>query len=328
MEQAAGAAPSLAQLEDAASDETWRFLLAAAHHAERIAAAGIPAAFASHGESGWRAVPTGHPDALIDWVPEAGWQSRLAPDDPRRPLFDLYLPICSATAARPVTIAHLGQSLDGFIATHAGESRWVTGPANLLHMHRLRALSDAVIVGAGTIAADDPQLTTRLVHGSSPLRVVLDPARRLRGEYRVFNDATAKTLYVYARPFTTPHEGAFGNAAIAVVDGTAAKLNIAELVALLRARGCTRIFVEGGGVTVSMFLEANLLDRLHVTIAPLLIGGGRPSIRFTPPAALGDCHRPRYRVFQMGGDVLFDCELGTRARADDSGQLPALSRVI
>ena len=78
----------------------------------------------------------------------------------------------------------------------------------------------------------------------------------------------------------------------------------------LRARGCHRIFVEGGGVTVSMFLEANLLDRLQIAIAPLLIGDGRPAIRLPPRTALSDCHRPRYRVFRMGADVLFDCEIG------------------
>ena len=102
--------------------------------------------------------------------------SRCCPaDDPRHALIDLYLPICSATGARPITVGHLGQSLDGFIATHAGESQFVTGEENILHLHRMRALCDAVVVGAGTVAADDPQLTTRHVSGPSPLRVVLDP---------------------------------------------------------------------------------------------------------------------------------------------------------
>src|SRR6266404_4253948 len=80
-------------------------------------------------------------------------------DAAERSLVDLYLPICAATAARPITVGHLGQSLDGFIATHAGESRFVTGQENVLHSHRLRALCDAVVVGAGTVAADDPRLT-------------------------------------------------------------------------------------------------------------------------------------------------------------------------
>ena len=138
------------------------------------------------------------PDVLIEWRPEVGWEAVLPADDPRYALIDLYLPICSATAAKPITVGHLGQSLDGFIATHAGESRWVTGQENILHLHRLRALCDAVVVGAGTVAVDDPQLTTRLVSGPNPLRVVLDPGRRLGDHHRVFNDDDAETLYVCA----------------------------------------------------------------------------------------------------------------------------------
>ncbi len=75
------------------------------------------------------------------------------------------------------------------------------------------------------------------------------------------------------------------------------------------------MFVEGGGVTVSAFLEANLLDRLHLAIAPVLIGEGRPAIRLTARDRLRDCARPRYRVFRMGGDVLFDYDLATNASA-------------
>ena len=87
--------------------------------------------------------------------------ARLPADDPRAAILDLYLPICSATAERPITVGHLGQSLDGFIATHAGESRCVTGQENIVHLHRLRALCDAVVVGARNrrgrrSAADDP----------------------------------------------------------------------------------------------------------------------------------------------------------------------------
>jgi diaminohydroxyphosphoribosylaminopyrimidine deaminase/5-amino-6-(5-phosphoribosylamino)uracil reductase len=257
-------------------------------------------------------------------------ETPLPPADPRAPAIDLYLPICSATSARPITVGHLGQSLDGFIATHAGESRWVTGDENMRHMHRLRALCDAVIVGAGTVAADDPQLTTRLVEGPNPLRVVLDPARRLGDDHRVFNDSSAETLYVCARSLTRPGEDRFGRAAVVGVEDDAnGGVDVAELMRLLRARGCARVFVEGGGVTVSMFLQANLLDRLHVAIAPLLIGDGRPAIRLRPPDALGDCHRPRYRVFRMGADVLFDCDLTAgedQARRPDA-ELP-ISRVI
>jgi diaminohydroxyphosphoribosylaminopyrimidine deaminase / 5-amino-6-(5-phosphoribosylamino)uracil reductase len=255
--------------------------------------------------------------------------ARLPTQDPRAAILDLYLPICSATPEHPITLGHLGQSLDGFIATHAGESRYVTGRENIVHLHRLRALCDAVIVGAGTVAADDPQLTTRLVEGANPLRVVIDPARQLEATYRVFTDQEADTLYVCARSLLDAGEQRFGCAAIVGIDDhpdVPGNVNVSALVDMLRARGCSRVFVEGGGVTVSMFLEANLLDRLHMTVAPLIIGDGRPAIRLPARALLDDCHRPSYRVFRMGGDVLFDCDL--RSRGDEAPSSDAITRII
>jgi riboflavin-specific deaminase-like protein len=326
------------------ADMAWSVIQAAAREAERLADAGCPVAFTLSGDAQLSAVPEDDPGAIILWHPEGNaparvrsdaarqdgaWESLLPAGDPRASLLDLYLPICSATADRPITVGHLGQSLDGFIATHSGDSRWVTGQENVLHMHRLRALCDAIVVGAGTIAADDPQLTTRLVTGANPLRIVLDPARRLSDQHRVFTDDAAETWYVCARSLRQEGEHHFGRAIlVGMEDAGEGGINVAELLRSLHARGCARVFVEGGGVTVSTFLEANLLDRLHVTIAPLLIGDGRPAIRLPPRAALGDCHRPRYRVFRMGGDVLFDCEL--RSQADDSSQsdLHPVSRVI
>ena len=258
----------------------------------------------------------------------AGWADAISSDDPHRALIDLYLPICDASRARPITVGHLGQSLDGFITTHEGESQWVTGPENLLHMHRMRALSDAVLVGPGTVAADDPQLTTRLVEGPNPLRVVLDPARGLEPRYRVFTDGAAETLYLCARSLVKPGERNLGCAQVVGVDDDDGGIDLPAVVMLLRARGCVRIFIEGGGVTMSMFLAANLLDRLHIAVAPLLIGDGRPAIRLPARAALGDCHRPKHRVFRMGGDILFDCDLSAEEPAGDSDHQPPVVRII
>ena len=144
--------------------------------------------------------------------------ARLPADDPRTALLDLYLPICSATVEHPITVGHLGQSLDGFIATHAGESRYVTGQENIVHLHRLRALCDAVVVGARTVASDNPRLTTRLVEGPNPLRVIMVPARRLDASHRVFTDQEADTLYVCARSLLKAGEQRFGCAAIVGID--------------------------------------------------------------------------------------------------------------
>lgn len=326
--QPTSTAPEPAAGPKSGGDAAWGVVLAAARQAERMADAAQPAAFALGGDGDLRSVPAGHPDAAIAWRPGAGWEVVLFPGDPQHALVDLYLPVCSATTARPIVVGHLGQSLDGFIATLAGDSQYVTGPENILHLHRMRALCDAVVVGAGTVAADDPQLTTRRVPGPSPVRVVFDPARRLGDHYRVFSDDTVETLYVCGRSLTRPGESHFGRALVVAVDDGGDRVDVTEVLRLLRDRGCSRIFVEGGGVTVSAFLEANLLDRLQMAIAPLIIGDGRPAIRLAPRTALSDCRRPQYRVFRMGGDVLFDCDLRSPEPEAGDDRRPPITRVI
>jgi riboflavin-specific deaminase-like protein len=327
--QTGGAATSSSDWSPGARD-AWQIVVAAARAAERASGMEGDVAFGPACESELQPVATDAPEAVLIWIHGRGWVSVLPPEDPRSSFIDLYLPVCSATPSHPITLGHLGQSLDGFIATHTGESQFVTGAENIRHLHRLRALCDAVVVGAGTVAADDPQLTTRHVPGPSPLRVVIDPDRRLGEHYRVFSDDAAATLYVCARSAARPDEGYFGRATLVGVDATGDGVDLPALVRLLRRRGCARIFVEGGGVTVSMFLEARLLDRLHVTIAPLIIGDGRPAIRLPPPASLSDCPRPHYRVFRMGGDVLFDCTLDSSnaTAAADRETDPSVVRVI
>ncbi len=312
-------------------EHLWRLVRDAARKSESMSGITQPAAYGIDDAGEFGPVTDKGRAAEIEWRPGEGWATTLPADDKRRPFLELYLPVASASKARPMTIGHLGQSLDGFIATHAGESRFVTGEENILHMHRLRALCDAVVVGAGTVAADDPLLTTRLVPGANPIRVVIDPGRRLNEGYRIFQDTEARTLYVCHRSLMKQGEARMGTASIIGVDeepegpgaGTAR-----AVIDQLRARGCSRIFVEGGGVTVSMFIEANLLDRLHVAIAPLIIGDGRPAIRLSSRTILDDCQRPRYRVFRMGGDVLFDCDLSQAGGAVAPNGSPPLTRVI
>ena len=316
------------QQRGAAADSAWSILRAASTLAEGLEREGCLRVFGQDGHQGLRPLPVDHPGALLAWNPGTGWESRLPPHEERSELLNLYLPICSATSTRPMTIGHLGQSLDGFIATPSGDSQFVTGSDNIVHVHRMRALCDAVVVGAGTVAADDPQLTTRHVPGPNPLRVVFDPKRRLTPTFRVFNDRVVPTLYICARSRVAPGESHIGSSAIAFIDDDPPGDEAEQLLRLLRTRGCARVFVEGGGVTVSAFLEANLLDRLQIAIAPVIIGNGRPAIRLTPRNRLCDCRRPTYRVFRMGGDVLFDCELHVRADSVDSPSPGTVHRII
>lgn len=231
-------------------------------------------------------------------------------------LFDLYEPIVQrASQSPPWIIAHLGQSLDGFIATHNGDSRFVTGPQDLDHMHRLRALCDAVIVGAGTAAIDDPLLTTRRVPGANPTRVVLDPMQRVPQQARVLQDRAAPTLWLCDERWQDPGATARVAARVLAVPGLCAADGVfdAQVVRqVLVTQGLRVLFVEGGGVTVSRFLAQRLLDRLHVALAPVLIGEGRRGVRLPASSTMADCLRPGGRIVRLGEDVLWDFDLTSR----------------
>jgi riboflavin-specific deaminase-like protein len=167
-------------------------------------------------------------------------------------------------------------------------------------------LCDAVVVGAKTVRADNPRLTTRLVDGPSPVRVVLDPDRRLGPAYRVFLDGP-QTLLLCAPELAAADRP--GGALVLPVPRGPTGLDIPAILALLRRRGLRRIFVEGGGVTVSRFLAAGALDRLHVTVAPLVMGGGVPAFPLPPVERLEEGRRFAWSAHQIGSDVLLDIPL-------------------
>lgn len=222
----------------------------------------------------------------------------------------LYDPLLAAPLAADgcFVLARIAQSLDGRIATAAGESCWISGREDIRHTHRLRAWADAVIVGASTVVADDPQLTTREVAGPSPVRIVLDPTLRLSPDHRVFHDG-APTLVIAQ---LSALDKRLGQAEILRVPAHANGIDLSALLPLLAARGLRRLFVEGGGVTISKFLEAGAVDRLHVTIAPLLLGGGIPAFTFPGTALLSDGIRFSWELHQLGPDILVDIALNRR----------------
>ena len=240
--------------------------------------------------------------------PGGAWRTSTPPGDAARDLLDLYLPLQLDSR---FVIGQIGQSLDGRIATAQGHSHYITGPADIRRLHRLRALVDAVVVGAGTVAADDPRLTVREVEGENPVRIVLDPSGRLGADRAVFSDGAARTVVVRRGP-AGGTEARWRRDTLelpadrASSDGSLAP---AAIVAALREQGLSRILVEGGGVTVSRFLEAGVLTRLHITVAPLVIGSGRHAIELLPIASLDRALRPPCRRFPLGDDVLFDLDL-------------------
>jgi diaminohydroxyphosphoribosylaminopyrimidine deaminase / 5-amino-6-(5-phosphoribosylamino)uracil reductase len=251
-------------------------------------------------------------DAL---APET-WRRLLCRSFADAELSSLYGPLLAPPNAGDgcYVLGRLAQSLDGRIATTSGVSHWISGQADIVHTHRLRALFDAVVVGAGTVRADDPQLTTREVEGPSPVRVVLDTDRRLDAQYRVFREAP-ETLLLCA--VDAPGGDLLGKAQVLRLPRAREGLDIGAVLATLAGRGLRRVFVEGGGITVSRFLAAGALDRLHVTIAPLLIGSGIPAFTLPEAVNLTEGLRLTWSVHHVGADLLLDIPV---ARVRPGGQ--------
>lgn len=207
-------------------------------------------------------------------------------------------------------VGQLGQSVDGRIATESGHSHYVNGPEDLVRLHALRALADAVVVGAGTVEADDPRLTVRRVEGEHPVRVVLDASGRLGAQYRVFADGAAPTLHIVAPGARSAAAGCDGVEVVELaLDGERGGFAPTALIAALERRGLRRVLIEGGGRTVSRFVEEKVLDRLHVSVAPLLIGSGRPGLSLGVIERLDQALRPPVRRIALGDDLVFDFDL-------------------
>lgn len=299
-------------------ERLWAALLAASTMTREREPPHCITSFTLDGTGSLQPVAANDPDELLRWRSAEGWvpPARALPTAADE-LLRLYLPICQACAAHTVVVGHLGQSLDGYIATSTGDSCYVTGPKNIAHLHRMRALCDAVIVGAETVAADNPRLTTRLVPGSNPLRVILDPRCRLKTDYRLFTDGQAPTLLVCGAGISTPQPDRCGDAEAVQIGISDGQLALDQLLTVLQERGIHAVFIEGGGTTVSRFLQAGLLDHLQIAVAPLVIGAGRPGIKLPPCARLKDCFRPKHRIYRMGEDILYDFDLRAPAAAGE-----------
>jgi riboflavin-specific deaminase-like protein len=171
-------------------------------------------------------------------------------------------------------------------------------------------LVDAVVVGATTVAADDPRLTVRKVLGENPVRVILDPTGRLTPDKHVFSDAVAPTLHVCREALPRNIDQQNSNVSVVTLPvNREGHFKPSTIIEALRERGLNRVLIEGGGATVSSFLQAQVLERLHVTIAPLIIGSGIAAFKLDPISTLEKALRPEYQFFRLGNDLLFDFDL-------------------
>ena len=220
--------------------------------------------------------------------------------------------IRDAPSDRPMVVAQLGQSLDGRIATLSGHSQWINGAYALDHLHALRAVVDAVVVGVGTVLADDPRLTVRRVAGTHPARVVIDPNGRIPNTAKCFEDTGTSRYCVMTR-----HRSVAPGVVPILVPLRETGMAPADIIAALFALNLRRILIEGGTDTISRFIDAGMVDRLQVLLAPVVLGSGRPGITLRPIGTVDEALRPltRSHIFP-DGDVLFDCDLRRRKTSD------------
>ncbi|MBP1849485.1 RibD family protein [Rhizobium halophytocola] len=218
------------------------------------------------------------------------------------PVQALYGPV--AAAAGSFVLAQVGQSLDGRIATPAGDARDISGPDGLAHLHRCRALVDAVIVGVGTVKADDPRLSVRIVKGPDPVRVVIDCRSELTGSEGIFNDSGAPVIVIQSREARCRN---LPNAEVIKLPLCDSGLDPDAILSALAERSLSRVLVEGGARTIARFIEAGRIDHLHVAISPIIIGSGPSGISLPPIEKLTAAKRPAAEVYSLGSDILFDC---------------------
>lgn len=211
---------------------------------------------------------------------------------------------------RPMVTVHYAQTLDGRLATRTGNSQWISGDDALRLAHQLRASHQAILVGVGTVLADNPRLTVRLADGASPIRVVVDSTLRLRLDARVLGEDAASTIV--ATTTRAPEERiqavqAGGAQVLVAAHDAQGHVSLPDLFGRLAARGLTSLLVEGGGGIITSVLRDGLVDRLVVCIAPKVIGSGIDAIgnldilRLSDALAFVECS---FR--SLGPDVVFD----------------------
>jgi diaminohydroxyphosphoribosylaminopyrimidine deaminase / 5-amino-6-(5-phosphoribosylamino)uracil reductase len=214
-----------------------------------------------------------------------------------------------ARTGRPHVVLKLAMSLDGRVATAAGDSRWISGEQSREVVHRWRAEADATAVGIGTALADDPLLTARTAAARrQPLRVVFDSAARLPLDSQLVQTVEQAPLLVVASPHANRERLAALEAAgaeVAVASGAGSPERVRAALTDLGRREVTSLFLEGGPTLAAAFAAAGEIDEMRVFVAPLLIGGGRAALEGKGPGQIADAARALSAEAEpVGDDVL------------------------
>lgn len=241
---------------------------------------------------------------------EAGLQVELADEELAEEAYRLNAPYLKRLATgRPYVTAKWAMTLDGRIATATGDSRWISGERSRALVHELRGRVDAILVGIGTVMADDPALTARPPGPRVPVRVVLDSQARLPAESQLARTAREVPVWVAVTELAPPERcrdlEALGCQVLAFRQSEG-QVPVSALLDELGRRGATNVLVEGGSRVLGAFLQASELDEVDVYVAPVLEGGAHsvPPISGLGMASMADALRlTRHEVSVVDGDV-------------------------
>ena len=220
-------------------------------------------------------------------------------------LFNIFLPIILNKSKEPYIIGHLAQTLDGYIATQAGESKYISCRENIEHIHRLRAISDIIIVGSKTVLLDNPKLTTRMVEGSNPLRMVLNSKNNLNNNLNIFAHKDRNGFKVINKNEQTKMNNIFS------LPAYKKGFKISDIIKLIKKLNKRIVFIEGGGSTISSFYSNQYLNKLHLCISPIIIGDGRSSFILEKKPSIKDFKDHKISYYKMGSDILCDIDLSS-----------------
>lgn len=215
------------------------------------------------------------------------------------------------TSGFPFVTLKFAQTIDGRIATTAGQSRWISSDLSLRFAHRLRSAHDAVLIGVNTLIQDDPELTVRLMRGKNPLRVIADSSLRIPLEAKALqNQSGAKTI-VATTAKASPEKRArlknMGIETIVIGDDKNHRVDLKMLFAELGKRGISSVLIEGGAALITSILKGNLADRIVIVIAPKIVGKGIEAVGNLGISTIDESLRITYRkISRKGADIILD----------------------
>ena len=218
-------------------------------------------------------------------------------------LMESYLQIILNKSKFPYVFGHLAQTLDGYIATESGESRYISSIDNLEHLHMLRAISDVILVGSNTVKFDNPQLTTRLVKGPNPMRVVIDKNDTIKNSCNLLKNKDGRGFKIVSDKLKANSKNIF------TLPLKKDEFRITDIISLLESLGNKIIFIEGGGNIISHFYRKKFLNRIHLCISPILIGRGINSFIIDKDIKIKEAKIRKISYIKMGKDILCNIQL-------------------